>query len=259
MQSPLVLITRPEADAAALAEKLRSRGYGTLCIPMMHITHPENAASAIESALDGLIQGIIVTSRNALLPLSRLECIQGIPLFVVGPETETAAREMGFSHIYLPESTARGGAYELVEYIRQRCQPESGIFIYLSGDTVQADIPSLLAESGLQCKRVTVYRALPSSHLSQECLAALSQHCIAYALFYSARTAEIFTELLTQAGLRDACNSIVAIAISENVALALHALPFRAIHASRTPVTDEMLEFLPEIRHDSDVLQKVKA
>jgi uroporphyrinogen-III synthase len=63
-------------------------------------------------------------------------------------------------------------------------------------------------------------------------------------LFFSPRTARIFSDLITRSDLKSACSTILALAISKATADELRALPFRNIRSAALPNEDAVLALL---------------
>src|SRR5436305_11919904 len=86
-----VLVTRPGAEAACLASRLRDRGHTAIVSPVLTIHDIEGP----KISFDG-VQGILATSANGIRALARRTARRDLPVFAVGPQTTTAAEEVGF-------------------------------------------------------------------------------------------------------------------------------------------------------------------
>ena len=92
-----LLVTRPEPDAAALAEELRALGHEPVVQPLLEFHALDFDPAPVKTA-----GALIVTSRNGLRALQgRIDPagIAGCPVFCVGGETERGLRQAGFQAI----------------------------------------------------------------------------------------------------------------------------------------------------------------
>ncbi len=89
----------------------------------------------------------------------------------------------------------------------------------------------------------TVYRAQAMKSLSPACETALGQSMRAV-LFFSARTAATFVQLVKQAKLTSCCEDLIALCLSVQVASAAEALPWQQIAIADTPHEDALVEAL---------------
>src|SRR3954447_188434 len=99
-----VLVTRPHPDDATTAEALRARGFEGLRAPML-LLEPV----PFQDEPDASYGAVIVTSTNALramVPHLAGSRLLKLPLFAVGENTASAAREAGFGEV----TASRGDA-----------------------------------------------------------------------------------------------------------------------------------------------------
>jgi uroporphyrinogen-III synthase len=73
----------------------------------------------------------------------------------------------------------------------------------------------------------------------------MRQSALAYALFFSPRTARTFVTLARAAGLDDRCAEIEACCLSAAVAAGLAEAPWRAVRVSVRPHQDALMDLLP--------------
>lgn len=110
-QRPMVVLTRADADNQRLAETLSDHGLGSLSVPMIEVCTPADHGNALMAALANLdlYHWLVVTSANGVRAVaSALEQVGGVEwpshlqLAVVGPATEAAAVEQGWSVSFMP-------------------------------------------------------------------------------------------------------------------------------------------------------------
>src|SRR6516165_2264722 len=118
-----VLVTRPSPDGDRTADALRARGFEVLLAPMLRfepVPLPTDLGQEVgvepDDEADRAVGALIVTSANALRAVApQLESSdwKKLPLFVVGAQTASAAREAGFTKVI----SADGDATDLRELV----------------------------------------------------------------------------------------------------------------------------------------------
>src|SRR6476646_7567579 len=86
------LVTRPRAEAVALAEALDRRGIEAIIEPLLDILYRDEPAPDLAG-----VQAVLCTSANGVRALARRSAERGIALFAVGEATAARARAAGFS------------------------------------------------------------------------------------------------------------------------------------------------------------------
>lgn len=220
-----VLITRPAAEAQALATLVHARGWTPIIAPLLQI-HPATPH------WPGHLHALVVTSANAL---PALEALHHLPLFAVGDTTARRARELGFTQV----QSAGGDADDLASLI----QTTVPIGMTLAVPTAQGEGRALierLVAHGYDVHHRTAYRVDPVPELPQPATDALNAGTLHAALFLSARTAATFVELLPPS-LYPALAAIHAIAIGQPAADRLAPLPWNRVRVSLAPTLDQVL------------------
>jgi uroporphyrinogen-III synthase len=227
-----VLITRPEREAATLAQVLATRGHQAVIAPLFHmqVLHPPDDFPAMLAAC----QAILVTSANGARALAEASEQRSKPIFAVGDTTASTAEGLGFHSV----ASASGDAAALADLVRQRLDPALGPLLQVSG----ADVAGSPAPDGFEVKRVVLYEARQADALPDSARAALAARAIDVATFFSPRAAEAFVQLVTAAGLAETCRAVTAIAISPAAARSLGALPFARTVAAERPTRQAVLD-----------------
>ncbi|MGQ9502243.1 MAG: uroporphyrinogen-III synthase [Anaerolineae bacterium] len=166
-----VVITRPEAQAEALYERLRQAGAVPILFPVITIAPPE-PGSALDRAIRHLSEydWIIFTSANGVqqfrtrladtLGIS-LAQLQGIPGFTgkiaaIGPKTAETLRRSGIEVHVVP------GEYR-AEAILDAIGEVQGAYILLPrADIARAELAIGLRKRGAIVDEVAAYRTLPA-------------------------------------------------------------------------------------------------
>ena len=229
-----ILVTRPEADAAATIRRLAARGYTGLSAPGLVVAPvagwhiPDNPAA------------LVLTSRNAAVSLSNrtdLSDFRDIPVLCVGDKTADAARAAGFSSV----RSAGGTVTDLMHLVAATCSRDGGPIIYLSGRAVSEDLDETLEDAGFDTRRIVVYDAVPAQALPVEAVEAIRMGQIDAVLFYSPRSVGAVSALAASAGVSDALSGIPAVTLSDRVAAAAKKSGYRHIFVARTPQESDLL------------------
>ncbi|MEG9861850.1 MAG: uroporphyrinogen-III synthase [Parvularculales bacterium] len=240
--APLLLITRPIADAKPLSERVRTLGYDTLIHPLLDIHPLPTAAMPLEG-----VQALLATSANGIRALGHHPAIataRPLPLFAVGPATKEAARHTGFTDIH--QSAGDGEA--LAQLVMEHLKPSSGPLLHLAGQITSGILARRLSAQGFEMRRSTLYDARPVETLSADVCARLKDHTINGILFYSARTADVFMTLYGKAGLGvSVLSSITAYCLAPPVARTLQSGGFGTIVTAPHPDEQALLSCLPPI------------
>jgi uroporphyrinogen-III synthase len=227
------LITRPREDSTAIAEHLEELGIEPVIEPLMTV---EQVADA-KVDLDG-VRAILLTSRNGVRALADATERRDIDVYAVGDSTAELARERGFESV----ESAGGDSESLADLVRQRLQPDEGTLLHAAGAAVAGDLAGVLTRDGYDVRRQQLYATRPSSALSVSTCGLMSGGGIELALFFSPRTAQIFVDLVGQAGLADACAEMTAVCLSQAVAQEIGALEWREVHTAGEPNLRSMIE-----------------
>jgi uroporphyrinogen-III synthase len=185
MRNMRLLITRPEEDGGALAERLVALGHEPVLLPLMDIVLRDLPPLPLDGA-----QALIATSRNALRGLARnaaLERARRLPVYCVGEATAAFADTLKFSDIRIGAGTAK----DLAPLIARTAKPADGALLYLTAEQIAFDLAGVLSALRFAVRRVIVYSAEENRHAA-EALAAQISAGIDGVLLMSPRTAEIF-------------------------------------------------------------------
>ncbi|MFY8107130.1 MAG: uroporphyrinogen-III synthase [Elstera sp.] len=233
-----LLVTRPAEDAAATAEKLQRRGYSPIVTPLLTIVPlPETPLPDLAD-----YRGLIVTSANSVRALADRTARRGDLLMAVGEHTAARARALGFTQV----ESADGDALVLVNYVRDRLDPDEGKLLHLRGETVTVDPVPMLQDAGFTVESCTLYRAETIDQLSAEAVSALKAGRVGGVLLYSPRSAQAFEAALIHSLNADAAQALTAYCLSPAVAKAL-ALAYRSVEVAPHPLGEALLGLLPTV------------
>jgi uroporphyrinogen-III synthase len=233
------LVTRPRGEAQALAVLLARRGIEAVVEPLIEIADTGGAPPDLAG-----VQAVLCTSANGVRALARASAERAVPLFAVGDRTAQAARDAGFA----PVESAGGDIADLAALVRRRLRPEAGRLMHIAGSAVAGDLAALLGAEGFAVERAVLYEARPAAALTSATARLIEAGKIDVALFFSPRTAAIFTRLAVEAEIAAGLAAAVAISISRAADAALAGLPFRdrlvAAHPTQTALLAAMDGFV---------------
>ena len=212
-----ILVTRPEPECERTAALLRSRGHEVLVLPLLRIEAVADAELG-----SGPWAAVLFTSVNAVRAIAahrRFGELAGLPAFVVGPRSRTAAVSAGFS----PVVSADGDMEDLVRLIASNPPVASQPLLYCAGDVRAGDLAGVLQAHGLRADTAVVYRSVMVTNLKPDVRAALAGGKVDAVLHYSARTADAFVAAVTMADVRDLSMRIRHLCLSAQVAAPLAA------------------------------------
>lgn len=231
-----VLITRPEADAAPLAEDLAAGGHDGSIEPLLTVV-PRSTA---EIDLTG-VQALAFTSANGARVFAGLSDERRLPVFAVGDSTAAAARDAGFARV----ESAGGDVEALAALVIEALDPAAGAVFHGAAERVAGDLQGRLEAAGFAVRRVVLYDAVPARSLSRRARAQLAEGEIDAILFFSPRTAETFVRLACEAGLAAACARCHAVCLSPAVAARIGGITWRAVHVADQPTRRALMRTLP--------------
>jgi uroporphyrinogen-III synthase len=224
-KSVRALVTRPREDAQPLVEALAARGVAALIEPMMEILYRDAAVDLT------CIRAVLCTSANGVRALARNTDERAVAFYAVGEATAACARAAGFAAV----ESAAGNAADLARLVSDRLPPQGRPLLHVCGAELAGDLAGALADRGFVVERRVLYEARPVPALSDTAATALAAGDIDAALFFSPRTAAIFTHLVEAAGLDRVCAGIAVVSISPATDAALGAMPWRWRRVAERP------------------------
>jgi uroporphyrinogen-III synthase len=223
-----LVVTRPEPDGERTAQGLRARGHQVLVAPLLQIETERDIALG-----EGPWAAVVMTSANAARALEghgRLNAVRTLPLFAVGRRTADAARAAGFADV----RSADGDAAVLLRLLRGLGGAHPAL-LYVAGADRARDLAAELAPHDIRVETVVGYRARAVTELPPRLRAALAAGEVDGALHFSRRSAEIYLDRSSAAGLRREALSPRHFCLSAEVAEPLKAAGATRIHAAPRP------------------------
>lgn len=192
-----LLITRPAANAAPLAEKLAALGHDVVMSPVIEIYPTETPLPprATDYAALALTSANGVHALAAKLPAEPREkqAWQALPAFAVGPQTAAALKAYGWHHI----GQAAGDVESLAALISSKVAPAENPILHVAGRDRAGNLQAALAAQNIACDLSMLYEAEAAAALSPAACAALAdiEEPIDAVLVYSQRSAQHFIKL----------------------------------------------------------------
>jgi uroporphyrinogen-III synthase len=232
------LVTRPREESENLAAALAARGIEAIIEPLMQVRFPAAAPPDLAG-----VQAVLCTSANGVRALARVTKKRGLPVFAVGDATASRARAEGFA----TAESAGGAVADLVRLAVEKLRPQDGRLLHVAGNAVAGDLVGSLRGHGFAIDRIVLYESQPAAMLSEVTVGALRSDSIDFALFFSPRTAAIFTGLASAAGVAKCCGKITALSISAAADAALAELAWLDRLIAETPNQPALLSLLDHL------------
>lgn len=224
-----IWLTRPQEDSEALAAAL---GIPTIIAPVIRIA-PRTIADFGEKP-----EGLVITSRHAL-PADLPDDWRHLPVYCVGEATATAALAAGFPTVI----EGGGDALLLASRIADLVPPGTSL-LYLSGEDIRVNLPTLLTARHIPVRSLVTYDAVAEPALTEHLAEAIRRNEVTGAVFFSARSATIAIGLMQQANVTRHASAMTAYCISVAAAEAAGALSWHALKVAATPSFTAMVELI---------------
>lgn len=194
-----VLITRPRAQAADFAERLREAGFEPIFFPVIEIRPVENNIE-LNNAIKNIkiYDWVVFTSVNAVDVFFQFDVeTEHVPslhqIAAVGPKTADALRKHNIEPDFVPDEY-------LAEAILSRLGDIKNKHILLPrAEIARKDLPEAIVKAGGIAHEIIVYRTLPAE-INEDGLNALKSG-VDVITFTSASTVENFVAVMRQNNL----------------------------------------------------------
>jgi len=237
-----LIVTRPQADSDRLKSRLQANGHTASVAPLLTVQADNDAAIP-----DNPWQAIAVTSANALTALAGIgisEKLKAVPVFAVGPASAKLAGELGFADV----RQAKGDMVALQDLMNRELKSEAGPILYLTGKVRSGDLAADLRSHGFSVERVELYEAVAATRFPPHAAEAIRSGKADAVVLYSARTADIWLQLVKQSKLQAEAAKLTHLCLSQAVAEKIRSGLGRnvSIVVSGNPDDDSMLEAIED-------------
>ena len=230
-----VLVTRPDPDASETASHLVARGHDPIVAPLLKIEYVDGEGLDLEGTA-----GILATSANGVRALVRRTKRRDVLLFAVGQQTAALARESGFRAV----KSANGDAGALSQLVTQTLRPAEGALLHAAGAEAEGKLAHDLTSAGFDVRSLILYHARAATTLPPNARAAIEADALDAVLHFSYRSARVFRELVTAAGLKDKCGALLMACISAATARSLEGFACRELRIAAAPNQGALLACL---------------
>ena len=182
-----ILLTRPLEDCSEMILKLKSLGHQISHLPLLSVQPVKYSKINFSE-----IKSIIFTSANALKFLDLKSIDKKLLCFCVGGVTEKKARSVGFQNVI----AAEGNVTNLKELVLQNFDKKNGKLIYISGETISADLDQQLLKEGYHVKRIVNYRTIHNQKFDQRFVEELKLKIPDMVYIYSQNSALSFLNFI---------------------------------------------------------------
>jgi uroporphyrinogen-III synthase len=169
--------------------------------------------------------GIIFTSANAIKFLDLKSIDKKILCFCVGEATEKKVRSNGFQNVI----AAEGNIENLKELILQNFDKKNGSLIYISGETISADIDQQLSKEGYNVQRIINYRTSHNQNFDDELIRELKQKMPDIVYVYSQNSASSLLNLIKLHQLESLWMNTNLMCIGEKTSSILNEIKWKKI------------------------------
>ncbi|MGE0046019.1 MAG: uroporphyrinogen-III synthase [Hyphomonadaceae bacterium] len=230
-----VLVTRAEPQAALTAERIRAQGGEAIVAPVLRV-EPVPADLNLAGA-----QALLFTSTNGVRAFAQVSPERALPALCVGDATQFAAQEAGFTQT----QSANGDGEALAKLVIEALDPNAGALIHIAGEAIAFDLAQALAAHGFKAERRILYRTIAADALPNAIAARLGDSPPGFdaILFHSPRGAAVFCALL-DSHAPQAFSALTAVCLSQDVAAAAAASPWKRVRVADAPREDALLETL---------------
>jgi uroporphyrinogen-III synthase len=219
-----ILVTRPHADGAEIAQRLAELGHEALLAPLLTVAIHAGAPLQLTG-----VQAVLATSANGVRALAARTEVRDLPVFAVGPQTAEAATRAGFVRV----RNADGDAVALADAVPGWADPAAGALLHAAGEEGSGWLADTLTARGFQIRREILYRVEAAAQLPPAAAEALRQGRVQAAMFFSPRSARVFAAGVSAAGL--STEGLIAFCISAATARALAGLVFAEMRIAAAP------------------------
>ena len=225
-----IVVTRPEAHANSLNEKLQALGAIVIRYPVIAYAPPEDDRPvdvAIQRLIDGEFDWLTLTSVQTVRVIAAWlhaadKTLPALKIAAVGEVTAAVCKEaLGITPMEVPEQFDADHLVQAMGNVRgQRV-------LLLNADIARPTVQQMLQNAGAQVHRVVAYHTVAAKPAPDEAdLQAMLRHGEIDAItLTSASTVRHLIERVGPAALRDSCAVLVCIGPMTAQALIEHGLP----------------------------------
>lgn len=238
MSAKTIVILRGADECGEIAAAIHDRGFQPMAQEVLIVENLNPSFPEI-----GEDTPLVFTSANAVRLFASKQKIRKMPVYTVGRNTADEARLLGFQTI----ECAFGTGAELVDLLTAPGRIHAKPPLYIRAETVSQDLKTLCAAKGLTINEAVAYRTTSVENLSIDLLRKADSRQIAAIMFFSARGAQVFADLIQQYDRTLRMKPIKALCIGEGMIHSLSVLPFSDVKVASTPDRHGMIKLLDQL------------
>ncbi len=202
-----IVVTRPQAQAGSLVEKITERGGVVVELPVIEIVK-EKDLQKLQYMIENLqdFDWVLFTSVNAVDIFFREMAVQmldarifkGISVGAIGPVTGHRLKQYGLLTDLIPRQYSAEG---IIEALKKHIQPGQNILLPRA-QGARTILPEELKALGATIEEIALYRAATSPDISQEAAADIRQGNIDMITFTSSSTVSAFVDIIGKEHVR---------------------------------------------------------
>ena len=223
-----ILLTRPREDSEILAREIAVQGYNPVIEPMMEIINLPVILPDLKK-----FSGLVFTSANGVRAFGKISSDRTLPVYAVGEATADETTRAGFKTAH----NCGGTLESLNSYLAQH---QITNVLHLSGTHIAGNVIA----GGAPVPRLALYEGRAAESISPALAELLKKGDIAKILFYSPRTAKIFTNLVKKHDMATNIGVCTALCLSDSVVNFLSDLPWKKIEVAAAPDRAHILRLL---------------
>lgn len=218
-----LLLTRPYEDSIKTKQYIEKHSsHDCIIEPLLEITPIQKKYHFDEDAI------YIATSINSIRSLALNTKNKALKIITVGDSSYNEAKESGFSNVIsAAKETGKFGEEAIISYVLENFLKSRKI-IHLAANITKGGIEKELKRQGYNFDKITMYKSVVR-HVEGENIQKITAIDNLNYIFFSPRTAAIFTSNIIKNNLNSVLTNSTAFCFSENVLKGLYGLDFANI------------------------------
>ena len=230
-----LLIIRPKEDAEVLSTDLNQIGIKSTIFPIFNFIHLNPLLPNVSE-----FSNVIISSRNGIRAFAEKFSERRITIYVVGEGSAKEAKKHGFKNVII----GNNNIIELIKIIKSKLNKDSGKVLNISGVYQNYDIVTELGQYGYKIENLVLYDLIPISYLSEGVLKKLENGIINGVLFFSPRSAILFSNLLKKVSKENITEELRAFCLSRNIAEKVNKLNWKMTYVSPLSNKKSLIDLL---------------
>ena len=222
-------------DAEILSNDLKKIGIKSSIFPIFDLIYLDPMLPNIDE-----FSYIITSSRNGVRSFAKKFLERDLTIYVVGEGSAQEAKKYGFKNIILGNNNIK----ELCRKINLNVNKDSGKLLYVSGKYQSYDVVRDLRVNGYKIENLVLYDLNPHSYLTEGVLKKLEDGIINGVVFFSPRSATVFSYLLKKARKDNITKRLRAFCLSKKIAEKVNKLNWKMTYISATSSKASLIDLL---------------